>query len=551
MSNAARSRHLAAWAAASLLVGASGFGCAASDVDDALGGNTTGGSDVIGGSGGALSEGGAGAAGGAGGGAEATGGMDGETGGTGGAGGGEGGEGGAGPTCGDGIIEAPFEQCEGEDFGGKTCADFGLSAGTLQCNSYCTVVVSSCTPNETCNDGTDNDLDDLVDCADDDCGEALACTNPCAVAGFLSIPDFDSGDLSGAPNVLESSCAPGGGRENVFRVTAVMDGDMSMQLSGIDGVISVRTTCNDPATETHCVNASGGSGTESLSFEATAGSTYYVIVESASPTGGGFYSFQIDQPTPEDFCTDQTDDDLDGLVDCDDPESCQGISPDCTPGSLGYGEPCFDNTECSATGEDPICLGWQQGFNNGYCSEFCAGAGDCPGGGVCIDINISLHGVCFKGCATVDDCPNGLDCVDDGINPPHCNTAPELNCQDYTDNDFDGLEDCEDATACATSFSCTPGPRPAGASCQIHNQCSATANDPLCLVDPFFFGWPGGYCTEYCDLSAPDCPAGSVCSDYIFLQSGNGTCMDSCNTDADCRAGYQCLDFGEGLICVN
>jgi len=47
--------------------------------------------------------------------------------------------------CGDGIRNTPNhqgqnEECDGTDFGGKTCADYGFSGGTLRCLSACSVI---------------------------------------------------------------------------------------------------------------------------------------------------------------------------------------------------------------------------------------------------------------------------------------------------------------------------------------------------------------------------------------------------------------------------
>lgn len=46
-------------------------------------------------------------------------------------------------VCGNGIKEIN-EQCDGNDFGGQTCSNFGFSGGSLSCNSNCTVNTSGC-----------------------------------------------------------------------------------------------------------------------------------------------------------------------------------------------------------------------------------------------------------------------------------------------------------------------------------------------------------------------------------------------------------------------
>jgi hypothetical protein len=497
------------------------------------------------GSGGTAGAGAVAGSGGGGGGADGGGGLGGVgTGGapsTGGAGAtGAGGDGGAPPNlCGNGVLD-DGELCEGNDFGGKTCATFGLSGGNLQCNPFCGVVVSGCTPKETCGDSQDNDVDGLFDCEDlDDCAMSVGCTDPCAAAAPVAVPYFTGGQFIGKPDVLSTSCAPSGGPEIVVGVIAVQDGDLNASMfSAPDGILSFRTVCDDPATEIACVNNSPANSQESLSIPVTAGQTVYVVAESL---GGGFdswFNLSVQQLFPESFCWDFWDDDQDGYLDCDDPTNCKGQSFDCQPGPKGLAQSCFSNTECQATDGDPICLGFSQGFNQGYCSEFCTTDADCTGGGICKDINISVSGVCFKSCATTLDCPAGTECVNDG-GDLYCDKAPEVNCQDYADNDFDGLTDCEDPTACATSPSCTSGPGAPGVPCQIHNQCQATGNDPFC-ISQFDFGWPGGYCSEYCDLALNDCPAGSVCDSWFFNPSGKGQCLDQCVTSVDCRPGYFC-----------
>jgi len=47
-------------------------------------------------------------------------------------------------VCGNGIKEIG-EACDGSDFGGQTCLNFGFSGGTLSCNSNCTINTSGCT----------------------------------------------------------------------------------------------------------------------------------------------------------------------------------------------------------------------------------------------------------------------------------------------------------------------------------------------------------------------------------------------------------------------
>ena len=62
---------------------------------------------------------------------------------------GMGGAGGSGPSCGDGIIDQPTEQCDGMDLGGATCVSATgnpLETGTLTCFPNCTLDTAGCIP---------------------------------------------------------------------------------------------------------------------------------------------------------------------------------------------------------------------------------------------------------------------------------------------------------------------------------------------------------------------------------------------------------------------
>ena len=56
--------------------------------------------------------------------------------------------------CGNGILEAP-EQCDGDDFGGQTCASNGFEQGQLACTPECQLDTSGCT-------AVDADMDGLT-----------------------------------------------------------------------------------------------------------------------------------------------------------------------------------------------------------------------------------------------------------------------------------------------------------------------------------------------------------------------------------------------------
>jgi len=107
---------------------------------------------------------------------------------------------------------------------------------------------------------------------------------------------------------------------------------------------------------------------------------------------------------------------------------------------------------------------------------------------------------------------------------------PESICDDWTDNDSDGVFDCADPTSCQGTATCTPGAVASGQACSANNNCAATGGDPACLLETM--GWPLGYCAEFCSLAANDCPAGSFCMD-LGLGGDVGLCMDTCDPATD------------------
>jgi hypothetical protein len=123
--------------------------------------------------------------------------------------------------------------------------------------------------------------------------------------------------------------------------------------------------------------------------------------------------------------------------------------------------------------------------------------------------------------------------------------APETDCNDFVDNDFNGYTDCDDMNCQMTSTSCVPGTVATGQACSENPDCAAMGHNPVCLDSSDFPAFPNGYCSQFCDTTAQNCPAGNVCYGGLNI-SKDGVCMQSCTTTADCRAseGYACVNRG-------
>ncbi len=133
----------------------------------------------------------------------------------------------------------------------------------------------------------------------------------------------------------------------------------------------------------------------------------------------------------------------------------------------------------------------------------------------------------------LDRCEDGFGC-----NPDSLTCTNEVTCTNSEDDDNDGLIDCEDPDACQTLPVCDPGTGLTGDPCELPSDCAADANDPFCWSE-VNYGYPGGFCSEFCDPFANDCGPGGTCVE-MNIPSGNGLCMIVCQTDDDCSVGYGC-----------
>ena len=98
-----------------------------------------------------------------------------------------GGSGGAAPdACGNGAIDLPDEECDGEALGGSSCESLGFERGILACDSSCKLDRSDCSTSERCGNGIDDDADGVADCADPDCKGVAPC--PRCGDGVVNVP---------------------------------------------------------------------------------------------------------------------------------------------------------------------------------------------------------------------------------------------------------------------------------------------------------------------------------------------------------------------------
>lgn len=202
-----------------------------------------------------------------------------------------------------------------------------------------------------------------------------------------------------------------------------------------------------------------------------------------------------DDDPPVEVCTNFIDDDGDGQSDCADSDCAMAAACACGNGAIDTGEDCEGSDLGGAT-----CL--TEGYTAGTLS-------------------------CNSACE---------------FDTSECTNIPPEVCNNGLDDDGDTAVDCAD-TDCAAAPACGATGRPVGSACTATTECASNMMDAYCATEGGD-GWPGGYCTEACNLTVPDCPDGATCLEF---GGGQGYCVDVCGTVADCRPGYGCVDLvGDG-----
>lgn len=270
--------------------------------------------------------------------------------------------------------------------------------------------------------------------------------------------------------------------------------------------------------------------------------------------------FRIQAEQGATACSDKEDNDRDGKLDCFD-ESCF-LDPVCRV----TGEACTGPEECAAVEQgNQACLEDELGatFLGGYCSELCDlnGAQPCSNEkAACIRVDDANNeeGACFATCVDNTDCrSDGIyGCVERLGEVSLCLPGSPEDCTNVFDDDFDGFPDCLDLE-CLDQQVCEPGFGILSDPCLAHSDCSVFSGpEPLCLSEAVT-GFPGGFCSDYCDASDPlSCGFDAFCQDFNFPPDTDnpnlGLCLILCDVldVGGCREGYECFDDNGDLLGV-
>ena len=238
-------------------------------------------------------------------------------------------------------------------------------------------------PVENCTNGTDDDGDGLIDCADDDCIGDPACggggTGPanddCANAQAVGEGVF-AFDNTGAILDGPTDCETNMDTDVWFAYTPSASGTATIETCGTlgsmdDTVLIVYDGGTCPPSPACLASDDDGCTTPNFSstvaVPVTAGNTYLIQVGGWNgATGNSDLSISLGGgPAPVENCTNGTDDDGDGFIDCEDTDCDQ--DPACTPPPV---ENCTNGTDDDGDGladcADPDCSNDPSCITNGF-----------------------------------------------------------------------------------------------------------------------------------------------------------------------------------------
>jgi hypothetical protein len=164
-----------------------------------------------------------------------------------------------------------------------------------------------CAAKETsCSNRWDDDCDGALNCADSDCMNDAYCNNGGTCRTLQTVTcgtNVSSSNAGGQPMLERYPCSPRleEGREVYYRFTAPTTGNVTVNLSGLTADLDLIVLGAMPSGGCDptgmCLGASAtASSSEQVTFAATAGATYYIVVEGDSAADTSNFTLGVGCP---------------------------------------------------------------------------------------------------------------------------------------------------------------------------------------------------------------------------------------------------------------
>ena len=366
--------------------------------------------------------------------------------------------------CGNGVKEG-HEQCDGLDFGGASCSNFGFAEGTLTCSAQCKLDFTNCNYGSLqpvggpCTTG--------ADCASGLCWDEL---NKGLPSGYCVDKCTEERDCWDPANICVSA---GGNRLCAKKCTPGVSGECRdayacVDLGEGDGACWAKCTTDSQCSVAGRCNLDSGFCSCPLGQHVEAGACVYDdckylgcanLNRNCDPVGGCSGSCAV--------CTDCV------------PGTQESSGDYCRRIGTVWGGPCEVDADCPGSGtpgEDTYC---DNSGTGGFCMQFDGpdhvGDGQpCTGDPNSVGVSMAyvfwIVPVCLQGCEIDADCRAGYTCSTD---IDHNNTV--LACSPITECGTDGCND-DGSLRCASDGKCWVD------SC-APNPCTSTANSTKACVN--------------------------------------------------------------------